>query len=59
MVLNHLAAVFFFSGPLLYIGLLILAIPSAVATIDPGIRKALRYAGFGLTAGALLFGLIV
>jgi hypothetical protein len=33
MVLNHLAAIFFFSGPLFYIGLVIAAFPSTIAWV--------------------------
>jgi hypothetical protein len=31
MVLNHIAAIFFFSGPLFYIGLVIATFPSTIA----------------------------
>lgn len=61
MVLNHLAALFFFSGPLFYIGLALAAFPSTIARLpeDPGrrgTRRALRLAGLALVAGALLLG---
>ena len=33
MVLNHIAAIFFFSGPLFYIGLLMVVDPAGIAAL--------------------------
>jgi hypothetical protein len=69
MVLNHLAAIFFFSGPFFYIGLVLAAFPSTIAWLPElivrrsdvdhrRIRRALRFAGFGLLAGGILLALV-
>ena len=42
MLLNHLAAIFFFSGPLLYAGLLIALYPTEIATVPQCVFDAAR-----------------
>lgn len=42
MVLNHIAAIFFFSGPLFYIGLLLVVDPAGVAALPDVLAHALR-----------------
>jgi hypothetical protein len=42
MVLNHLAAMFFFSGPLFYIGLLLMVDPTGIAALPELLASALR-----------------
>lgn len=42
MVLNHLAAIFFFSGPLFYIGLLLMLDPGGIASLPEVSGRALR-----------------
>jgi hypothetical protein len=56
MVLNHLAAILFFSGPLFWIGLLLAIAPGDVARLAPvrrgdtfrRIRTGVRFAGLAL-----------
>lgn len=50
MVLNHIAAIFFFTGPLFYVGLLML-IPVGIAAIPELFAHALR--NFRLILGGL------
>ena len=42
MVLNHIAALFFFSGPLFYLGLLLAIYPTGVATIPQWLFREVR-----------------
>jgi hypothetical protein len=42
MVLNHIAAIFFFSGPLFYIGLVMVVDPAGVAALPELFADALR-----------------
>ena len=43
MVLEHIAAIFFFSGPLFYIGLLIAFDPAGIQTVSQGLLRAFRH----------------
>ena len=42
MVLNHIVAIFFFSGPLFYIGLVMVVDPAGVAALPELFAHALR-----------------
>jgi hypothetical protein len=42
MVLNHIAAIFFFSGPLFYIGLVMVVDPAGIAALPELFGHALR-----------------
>jgi hypothetical protein len=42
MVLNHIAAIFFFSGPLFYIGLSMVVDPAGIAALPELFGDALR-----------------
>lgn len=42
MVLNHLAAILFFSGPLFYIGLLLMIDPSGIASLPALLAAAIQ-----------------
>jgi hypothetical protein len=42
MVLNHIAAIFFFSGPLFYIGLVMVVDPAGIAVLPELFGHALR-----------------
>jgi hypothetical protein len=42
MVLNHIAAIFFFSGPLFYIGLVMVVDPAGIAALPELFAHALR-----------------
>jgi len=57
MVLNHLAAILFFSGPLFWLGIVMAAVPGDVARLIPGRRPRIapfvRWAGLGLALIAI------
>jgi hypothetical protein len=42
MLLNHIAAIFFFSGPFFYIGLVMLVDPAGIAAIPELVVRALQ-----------------
>jgi hypothetical protein len=42
MVLNHIAAIFFFSGPLFYVGLLLMIDPAGIASLPKLLARALQ-----------------
>jgi hypothetical protein len=42
MVLNHIAAIFFFSGPLFYIGLVLVIDPAVIASLHDLFGLAIR-----------------
>ena len=42
MLLNHIAAILFFSGPLFYVGLLLLIDPVGIAALPVLLARALR-----------------
>ena len=43
MVLNHLAAIFFFSGPLFFIGLLMAVDPEGIPTLSQWLLRVFRH----------------
>jgi hypothetical protein len=43
MVLDHLAAIFFLSGPLFYLGLLMAVDPAGIPTIYQWLRRVFRH----------------
>jgi hypothetical protein len=43
MVLNHIAAIFLLSGPLLYIGLLLAVDPAGIPTLSQWLLRVLRH----------------
>ncbi len=57
MVLNHLAAILFFSGPLFWAGLAMAAVPADIARLLPlrhaGLPRALRWIGLALLLAAI------
>jgi hypothetical protein len=45
MVLNHLAAIFVFSGPLFYVGLWMAVDPAGILTLSLWVLRVFRYLG--------------
>ena len=54
MVLNHLAAILFFSGPLVYLGLFMAVDPAAIAALPRLLVRAFK--NFGRTLSGLPSG---
>jgi hypothetical protein len=48
MVLNHLAAIFVFSGPLFYVGLWMAVDPAGILTLSLWVLRVFRYLGYRL-----------